>query len=59
MIKAGNILIKNIYYMLCYAFKNLDSVAQISSNAEDFENMSQCKTFDIQGLKKSETKEIL
>ena len=39
MIKVGNILIKNIYCMLCYAFKNLESVAQVNSNAENFENM--------------------
>lgn len=39
MIKAGNILIKNIYYMLCYAFRNLESVAQINSNVESFENI--------------------
>ena len=39
MIKAGNILIKNIYYMLCYAFKNLESVAQVSSSTEAFDNI--------------------
>ena len=39
MIKVGNILIKNIYCMLCYAFKNLESVAQVNSSAENFDNM--------------------
>ena len=39
MIKSGNILVKNIYYMLCYAFRNLESVAEVSSNAEKFNNI--------------------
>lgn len=39
MIKTGNILVKNIYYMLCYAFRNLESVAEVSSNAEKFNNI--------------------
>lgn len=39
MIKIGNILVKNIYYMLCYAFRNLESVAEVSSNAEKFNNI--------------------
>ena len=39
MIKTGNILIKNIYYMLCYAFKNLESITQINAGSEDFENI--------------------
>lgn len=37
--KAGNILIKNIYCMLCYAFKNLESIAQVNSSAENFDNI--------------------
>ena len=39
MIKYKNILIKNIYCMLCYAFKNLENAAQISAGSEDFENI--------------------
>ena len=39
MIETKNILIKNIYCMLCYAFKNLESIAQVNSSAENFDNM--------------------
>ena len=39
MNKVGNILIKNIYYMLCYAFRNLESVCQVSAGNESFKNV--------------------
>lgn len=35
----NNILIKNIYYMLSYAFKNLDSICQYSADCEKFDNI--------------------
>ena len=38
MIKHNNILIKNIYYMLCYSFQNLSSVCDYVQ-VEEFENM--------------------
>lgn len=39
MAKRKNILIKNIYYMLSYAFKNLESTCQYTADCETFENM--------------------
>lgn len=36
---SKNILIKNIYYMLSYAFKNLESICQYTADCETFENM--------------------
>lgn len=39
MIKSKNILIKNLYYMLCYAFKTLESITKDSVELEDFENI--------------------
>ena len=33
------ILIKNIYCMLCYAFKNLESAAQVQTSTENFDNI--------------------
>ncbi len=38
-VQTNNILIKNIYYMLCYAFKNLESVVRVNSGAENFDNI--------------------
>lgn len=38
-IKTKNILIKNIYYMLSYAFKNLESICQYTADCEPFENI--------------------
>jgi 5-methylcytosine-specific restriction enzyme subunit McrC len=37
--KTNNILIKNIYYMLSYAFKNLDNICQYNANCEAFDNI--------------------
>ena len=39
MIKTHNILIKNIYCMLCYAFKNLEIVDSVKTSAESFDNI--------------------
>ena len=39
MTKSKNILIKNIYYMLCYAFSTLESITKDSVQLEDFENI--------------------
>src|SRR5574344_3101725 len=39
MINCKNILIKNIYYMLCYSCENLSSVCENSVDSEDFENI--------------------
>ncbi len=39
MIKYGNILIKNIYYMLSYAFQNLNFICGESIKTENFENI--------------------
>ena len=36
---SDNILIKNIYYMLSYAFKNLDSICNYNADCEEFENI--------------------
>ena len=38
-LKSNNILIKNIYYMLSYAFKNLDSVCEYNADCETFDNI--------------------
>ena len=38
-LKSDNILIKNIYYMLSYAFKNLDSVCEYNADCETFDNI--------------------
>ncbi len=37
--KPKNILIKNIYYMLTYAFQNLESICQYNANYETFDNV--------------------
>ena len=37
--RSNNILIKNIYYMLTYAFKNLDSICRRDSDFESFDNI--------------------
>ena len=39
MIKANRILIKNIYYMLAYAFRALNQMEFIDADAEEFENI--------------------
>ncbi len=39
MIKSNNILIKNIYYMLSYAFSTLEFITKDSIKVEDFENI--------------------
>lgn len=39
MAENSNILIKNIYYMLSYAFKNLDSICQYNADCETFDNI--------------------
>ena len=36
---AKNILIKNIYYMLCYAYSNLSSMVEEKVDVEKFDNM--------------------
>lgn len=36
---AKNILIKNIYSMLCYAYSNLSSTIDENVDAEQFDNM--------------------
>ena len=39
MQRYGNILIKNIYYMLSYVFRNLKSISNSKISAEEFDNI--------------------
>lgn len=39
MQQYGNILIKNIYYMLCYVFRGLSNIGSANLDKEEFENL--------------------